>query len=296
MKKTDTKEPELFTPADPAPQAKPPAKAKHTKSQEVAKVDQMPPQPRSMLEVIYAAAVDPRCDPAKVRELYEIQKDIEDRDARKAFTRAFNALQFELPTIDKDGYIDHGDGLTARGNAKMKARYSTYPNLMSVCRPLLKKHGMTFNNVIEPSVDGTKSDVVGYLTHVDGHGMKSHFPLTVDVTGKKNNQQGFGSGASYAKRYNLVLLLDIVSEAKADQDNDGYPKREDGQTAALATVSKAQEEELRLAIEDAGLPEERFLSKYQIESLGELPAKVLAEARKDVAAFKRKHTGSAQHG
>jgi len=307
--KTKTAEPELFEPAkqpaaQPAKAEKLPAKAeKPTQSRAIAHRQPAAPQaPRSMIEVIMTAALDPRCDPAKMRELYEMQKDIEDREARKSFTRAFNALQFKLPSINRDGIIDHGDGVTSRGNARLKTRYSTYPNLMSVCRPLLKEHGFTFNNVIEPSADGSKADVVGYLTHVDGHNMASRFPLSAEVSGKKNNQQGFGSGASYGKRYNLILMLDIVSEDPRDLDNDGFKRKEaqqqdHEQPDESATISAAEAEELRLTIADAQLPEDKFCEKYRIDRLVDLPAKQFAGAKKDIAAFKKRREQEAKkHG
>ena len=173
-----------------------------------------PEPPATLYGAIIQAARDPAVDAEKMKTLVELQIKVEKWEAEKAFTRAFNALQAELPSIDKDGKIDHGDGTTARGNRRLKARYSTYPNLMSVCRPLLRQHGFTFNNVIEPSTDGAKIVVVGYLTHIDGHGMKSDFPLGADAGPGRSAAQAWGSASSYGKRYNWIpSSSDIVSEA-----------------------------------------------------------------------------------
>src|SRR5262249_53518957 len=120
--------------------------------------------------------------------------------------------------ISKDGLIDHGEGTTARGHGKMKARYSTYQNLMGVCRPIMRKHGFTFNNIIEPTADVATMNVVGYLSHIAGHQMVTHFPLGPGPG--RSAAQARGSAASYGKRYNLILLLDIVSEAPQDLDDD----------------------------------------------------------------------------
>lgn len=305
-KKTETKDPELFGMGDiKATEAalrkaadKPPAKHKPAaRKQEVAKVEPLPPPaPRSLLEVIMAAVRDPACDVDKMKALLDMQEHIEERDAKKAFTRAFNALQAELPVIDKDGKIDHGEGTTARGNKKLKTRFATYPNIMNICGPLLKKHGFTLSNVIEPSGDGTRINVVGYLEHVEGHSRVSRFPLGIDSTGGKNNLQGWGSSQAYGQRYNAIALLNIVTKAPEDQDNDGFKKSEETEPAAPAMISKAQAEELRLAIEDAELPEERFLKGYGIEAVEELPANMLAQAKKDIAAFKRKNAEGRKNG
>lgn len=227
-----------------------------------------PPEPTSLYGALLQAARDREVDPERLKIIYSLLVDVEEREGKKAFTRAFNALQFELPAIDKDGYIDHGEGKTARGHDKLKTRYSTYPNLMRVCRPLLKKHGFTFNNVIEPSEDGSRILVVGYLTHVDGHGMISRFPMSIDSGPGRSNAQGWGSSSSYGKRYNLILMLDIVSEDPRDQDDDARrPPQED-----RSLISADQATQLRKAIDECGVGADRFCEKFEIDALPKLPA------------------------
>lgn len=294
--KTKEKEPELFAPEKPAKKdAKKERKsaAKETlPATRAAAPPPAPPEPKNLYAAIIAAASNPAVDVDKMEKLVDLQIRIEEREAEKAFIAAFNALQFELPTITRDGLIDHGEGTTARGNQRMKARYSTYPNLMGVCRPLLKKHGFTFNNVIEPSTDGTKSDVVGYLQHIAGHKMKSHFPLTPDDTGRKNSQQARGSGGSYGKRYNLIFLLDIVSELPQDQDNDGHSRKQPD-----PLISPAEVQELAIALEDAGVDAEVFCEKYDIATVADLPQKRLPEVKKALADHKaRKAAAAAERG
>lgn len=238
------------------------------------------PEPATLYQALIQIARDPSADVAKMHAAKDLLLQLESNEARKAFTRAFNALQFELPTIDKDGRIDHGEGTTARGNRKLKAMYSTYPNLMRVCRPLLKAHGFTFNNAIEPTTDQTKIIVVGYLTHVDGHAMKSEFPLGADAGPGRSTAQAWGSATSYGRRYNLILLLDIVSEAPQDADDDGFSKKKntDGDTTGIVLVSDDQAISLRDAIEANGLNTKKFCEKYQIKRVIDLPAQTFEAA------------------
>lgn len=299
MSKTTTKEPELFEPEKPAAQAKPQPKSKkltapaptaNLPAERARPLPAIAQEPSSLYAAIIEAARDPKVDAEKMRTLVELQIQVEKWEAQKSFTRAFNALQAELPTIDKDGLIDHGEGRTARGNEKLKTKFSTYPNLMGVCRPLLRKHGFTFNNIIEPTPDGARIVVVGYLTHIDGHAMASRFPLGADAGPGRSNAQAWGSATSYGKRYNLILSLDIVSEAPQDQDNDGFARRtaEPKEDAAPQTISKAQAEELKMTLADAKLPEERFCEKYGITAVEDLGSKQLAEAKKSIAEYKRR--------
>ena len=244
--------------------------------------------PRSMLEVIAEAVANPAVDVEKMKALLDMQERIEDREAQKAFTRAFNALQEELPIINKDGIIDHGEGTTAKGNKKLKTKWATYPNIMSVCRPLLRKHGFTLSNVIEPSADVSRIVVVGYLEHIEGHSRISRFPLGIDTTGSKNNQQGWGSSQQYGMRYNAIALLNIVSEAQQDLDNDGYKKKDDV-IDVVRMISAAEVEELKLEIDGTDLTEARVCGGYDVESFKDIPAGKFAEVRRALKAYKAKH-------
>ena len=244
--------------------------------------------PATLYQAIIQAARDPSIDAEKMKTLVDLQMQVEANEARKAFTRAFNALQEELPVINKDGIIDHGEGTTAKGNKKLKTKWATYPNIMSVCRPLLRKHGFTLSNVIEPAADASRIVVVGYLEHIDGHSRISRFPLGIDTTGSKNNQQGWGSSQQYGMRYNAIALLNIVSEAQQDLDNDGYKKKDDV-IDVVRMISAAEVEELKLEIDGTDLTEARVCGGYDVESFKYIPAGKFAEVKRALKAYKAKH-------
>lgn len=202
------------------------------------------PAPTNMLQVISQAVMDPRCDVEKMRALLDMQRDIEDRDAKKAFTRAFNALQAELPIINKDGKIDHssdGGETTRSGKKALKTGYATYPNLNRVVGPLMKQYGFTFSTVMVPDPAGPMV-VTSTLSHVEGDSRTTHFRVTADATGGKNNQQGWGSSQQYGMRYNMIALLNIVTEAREDADNDGFKKDDPITQAQLAELVKLADE------------------------------------------------------
>ena len=244
--------------------------------------------PATLYQAIIQAARDPSIDAEKMKTLVDLQMQVEANEARKAFTRAFNALQEELPVINKDGIIDHGEGTTAKGNKKLKTKWATYPNIMSVCRPLLRKHGFTLSNVIEPAADASRIVVVGYLEHIDGHSRISRFPLGIDTTCSKNNQQGWGSSQQYGMRYNAIALLNIVSEAQQDLDNDGYKKKDDV-IDVVRMISAAEVEELKLEIDGTDLTEARVCGGYDVESFKDIPAGKFAEVKRALKAYKAKH-------
>jgi len=229
--------------------------------------------PRNFLEVVATAVMDPRCDVEKMKALLDMQERIEERDSKKAFTVAFNALQGELPVINKDGKIDHssdGGETTRSGKKALKTSYATYPNLNRVVKPLLKKHGFTFSSAMEPETAGPVA-VISTLEHVAGHSRSTRFRVTADATGGKNNNQGWGSSQQYGMRYNMIALLNIVTEAKEDADNDGFPVSEN--------VSPAQLKVLIKLADDAGADKAKFCAVMDVDSMADIPAKRFAEAK-----------------
>lgn len=232
-----------------------------------------------MLQVIATAVMDPRCDVEKMRALLDMQERIESLDARKAFTRAFNALQAELPVITKDGKIDHSaegsSGTTRSGKRALQTKYATYPNLNRVVGPLLKKHGFTFSTSMEPDPSGAMI-AISTLSHVDGDSRKTHFRLTADASGGKNNQQGWGSSQQYGMRYNMIALLNIVTEAKEDADNDGFPP-------GPRPISQAQLQELIALADEAGVDKAKFCELMQVEGMAQITTDKFEEAKKQIA-------------
>lgn len=244
-----------------------------------------------MLEVVIAAVRDPACDVAKMQALLDMQERLEDRDAKKAFTVAFNALQAKLPTISRDGKIDHGEGLTKKGNAKLKTRYATYPNIMEVVGPLLKQHGFTLSNSVEPF--GSGMAVVGCLEHIAGHSKTTRFPLTVDASGGKNNQQGWGSSQQYGMRYNAIALLNIVSRDPRDADNDGHPAPEEN-----PNITEDQFKRIMRECDELDVDKAAFCDLLGVPSIREIPAAQFDQAMKQLdrkrKALSRKRAAAAQ--
>lgn len=238
------------------------------------------PEPTNFLGVILRAAADPRCDVGKMQALLSMQREIENREAEKAFTRDFMALQRLLPVIDRDGKIDHGAG-------KQKNLYSTYPNIMRVCKPLMDAHGLTLSSKIRAGTDG-KIVVVSTLRHVEYYKDESEFPLPADPTGSKSPPQGWGSSQQYGMRYNAIALLNIISEDPRDRDHDGHAgnfKNAKGGGYAqvpdqVETIDDAQIVVIRELIEWCGIGAKRFCEHYTIAKVADLPKDLYGAADK----------------
>ncbi len=184
---------------------------------------------QQIMAQIAALARDPTIDGAKLAQLWGMLKEMKAEKAREAFYASMHALQPKLPRIKKDGIIYTNevdpktnrpilDEITGKKVQVEQSRYPTWEAIDGVMRPLLHSHGfsLTFDVQQEPG----SVTVVAVLTHTDGHQTRTPAPaLPVDPTVAKHNPvKGWGSAASYGKRYSAILALNIVA---VDEDDDG---------------------------------------------------------------------------
>lgn len=258
--------PETAAVATPKPKKK--VAKKKAASRAVSTIVHQPPAaPRNFLQVIAEATLNPACDVGKMQALLDMQRQIEDRDAVKEFNRNFIALQEALPTIRQDGKIV----IPAKeGRAGQATPYATFNNIMKAIKPLLVKHGFALSFSTEPAAERllVKGTLEGH-----GHARSTAFPLPAETSGSKNNVQGWGSSMSYGKRYCTIALLNIVSEAREDADNDGFKQVDDG------PISEAQLKTLIKMADEAGADKAKFCGVMQVDSMADIPTSRFEEAK-----------------
>jgi hypothetical protein len=112
------------------------------------------------------------------------------------------AIQSEIGTLQKNAINPH-----------FKSRYLSLDALVEHVQPLLTKHGLIW--ITRPAADADGRPSLTYeLIHAESGGQIVDFmPLLLD----KQNAQGLGSAITYARRYALCAVLNIV----ADVDDDG---------------------------------------------------------------------------
>lgn len=282
-KTTKTAEPELLAPGEgpkvadhnPRKPRLPKTGTKVTVHRQVhsAPAKREAPAPQNMLAVIAQAASNPAVDVAKMQALLDMQATLEKEQARRAFTEAFVAMQAELPEIRADGRIEIREKDKAgnrTGAVQQSTPYATFQNIMRIVRPILSKYGFALSFSTEPGTDG-RILVNGILDHVGGHQRTTSFPLPAETSGSKNNVQGWGSSLSYGKRYATVSLLNIVSNAKEDEDRDGNDAPAPKETAAVKLISAEDVDVLSDKIKLAGLTTARFCTRFNIQQIADLP-------------------------
>jgi hypothetical protein len=161
-----------------------------------------PPQ-QTMESAIIELVQRKDIDPERLEKFLDMQERMEDRQANKALTAALSAFQRDCPIINKT----------------KKAHNSTYAPLdeiVHVIKPILAKHGLSFNFNTKKSGD-TTSIITTTIRHVEGGIYQSEYEyLSADDGGKMNSAQKLKSALTYARRAAIELALGLVTQEEDD--------------------------------------------------------------------------------
>jgi ERF superfamily len=121
---------------------------------------------------------------------------------------AMLAVQAEAPTLRKDAV-----------NPAFRSKYTPLDTIVETIGPLLTKHELVWTTL---PVAGENGPALFYrLAHVPtGETLDGTMPLLLG----KADSQGLGSAITYARRYSLCAVLNLV----ADEDDDGNGARGSG--------------------------------------------------------------------
>ena len=226
----------------------------------------------SVLDVIARAAADPSVNVDKLERLLAIQATIMADQRRTSYMAAMARLQASLPQITKAGTILDRDG-------KLRSTFAKIEDVDVAIRPLVAEQGFSFSLDSEPAgTAGTK--FVLKMSHRDGHAESLSMLLPVSAPPGCSPAQGAGSTTSYARRYLLMMHLNLVMR---DVDNDGQ-----GESPC---ISAEQAEQLRRELAEVGGSEARFLAWLRVAAFEDVRADQMSIALMSLAE-KRKGKGA----
>lgn len=107
----------------------------------------------------------------------------------------------EVSKIEKDSTNPH-----------FRNKYASLDNIIDEIRPILTKHGLSIIQM--PGGDGDMFTMTTMLVHESGEWIESQ-PIVMRPA--KNDPQGIGSCATYARRYSLAAFLSL----NTGEDDDG---------------------------------------------------------------------------
>ena len=202
---------------------------------------------------LIAMAIEKGMDPDRMTKLYDLHERHEKDKSLKAYQRAMNACQEEMPAILKD-----------KQNLHTKSKYPDLGAIIHKIKPVYTKHGfsLSFHEGETPKAGFLRC--ICDVMHVDGHREMKWMDLPIDGTGAKggatamNPLQGVGSTHTYGERY---LTCKIFNLPVAETDLDGN----NGATISDESVQWADQ-----ALNDCRADRGKFFKWAGVSSLEEI--------------------------
>lgn len=134
----------------------------------------------------------------------------------------------EVKIIEKDAQNPH-----------FKNQYATLDNIIDGVRPILAKFGLSVMQF--PAGDGEQFSLTSILLHESGEWIESP-PLIMRPV--KNDPQGIGSCATYARRYSISALLSLNTGEDDDGNEASQPQHKPPISAKQVGLIKVKVKEL----------------------------------------------------
>jgi len=234
-------------------------KAKKSKAVTVAKP--LPP-PQSMLEVIGRASMDARVDPAKMRELLNIQMEIEKRDAKTAFDVAMIEAQTEMPMVLKD-----------TRNDVTNSYFVKLETLSKEMDPIIHKHGFSLEYGMATPRLADHYCISCLVSHKGGHSRDYFLDLPTDDVGMKGNPNktplhAAASTVTYGRRILKTIIFDVRQSSFDDDGNRG----------GAMPITDDQAKAVREALAEVKGDEGKFCKWLGIDTINQMPTRLLGQA------------------
>jgi len=128
-----------------------------------------------------------------------------------------------------------------KNNPFFKSKYAPLDEILKSVRPTLKANGLTVIQSMD--TDGSVINCTTRILHTTGQWMDSTLSLVAD----KPTPQGFGSAATYARRYGICAALSIATPNEDDdgnkaEENEAKQKAKREKEAKIAKDAKEFEE------------------------------------------------------
>ena len=159
---------------------------------------------------------------AEQRELDELRRDVPPRigeieeELKAAYAAAerkppvnlyaaIHKAQAKIETVRKNGENPH-----------FKSKYATLDEVWETVRKAVNDAGLVVFCTIDPTADGKKELTTHVAEVKSGEEISCSFPIVAQAA----TPQAVGSAMTYARRYTLTALLEIVTGDGADDDGE----------------------------------------------------------------------------
>ncbi|ACS51255.1 putative phage recombination protein [Bartonella grahamii as4aup] len=161
---------------------------------------------QTAMERILNRALENDVDMDRLERLIALREKEIERQNYERFASDLSNMQIEYQKIQKNSTNTHTN-----------SQYATLDQYIDAVKNTLAKHRFAlFSRIKEQSSDNIIIEMT--LTHPSGNKISTEGKFPYDTKGCKSNIQSVGSAITYARRYLLGMLLNVVSE---DDDTDG---------------------------------------------------------------------------
>ncbi len=188
---------------------------------------------KSVLHPAVAEVLKKNPTPEALAQIFELQRQWEKDEARRAFNRAKVDLRAALPPwIERDSVVDYT-------GAKGRVRYThlSLAGALDAVTPALTEYG--FNLSWKTDTPNGKVRVTATITHRDGHSECSSLEAPPDMSGNKSASQGAASTVTLLERYTALALLGIATGDMKDPEPTDDGGKEKGNTVDTQKNMKA---------------------------------------------------------
>lgn len=212
--------------------------------------------PAALMQV----AMSKGMDLDKLEKMLDLQTKWEERESKKAYTKAMSSFKADPPSIYKD-----------KTNKQFGSKYSSIDALVNPAIPHLSKYGLSHSwDYGEP--DPKQVVVTCTITHELGHSesVKMSAPPDTSGGGSKNPIQQIKSTQTYLKIATFEAVTGLVSQEANLND--------DGNAAGTEYVNEKQLSSMVDMINSKNVNKAKFLKYMGVESLDKIPASEFGRA------------------
>jgi hypothetical protein len=219
------------------------------------------------LETIERLARLPDVDPAKLKQIIDMQEQVLDRNAKQAFNAAMTKAQNKIELV-----------VAKEWNDQTRSYYADLKAVLIQAKPIYTAEGFSLMFYEGDTTKENHKRVCVDIMHEQGHTEKRFGDFAVQTTGMGGKTMmtqihGEGSCFSYGRRYLTCMIFNIPT----GDDDDGNKA---GGKIKVEYINDQQFSSLTDMMNEVKADVPKFLKYFKIDDLGKLPARRFDEAWK----------------
>lgn len=185
-------------------------------------------QATGLAAVLQQALMMPEQGVDRLERMWIMHKEMQDRDAARAYADAMKACQKEMPAIQKRGK-----------NKQTNSRYALLEDINRLITPIYTRHGFSLSFGTDRSELPDHVGIVCDVMHDGGYSKTYTYDAPIDnvgIKGEKNKTttHGRGSAISYGRRYLVMMIFNLT----IGDDDDGNAAGENEQQRIAREVAQ----------------------------------------------------------